>query len=298
MVTRMITLRDLYYLVMLAECQHFGKAANACYVSQPALSMQIKKLEHLLNVTLLERNKKSMLFTDIGFRIAEKAKIILQQVDEIREMAALANNPFHGELKIGIIPTLAPYFLPRMTPVITDTLPQLILHLTEEKTERLLEWLTEGKLDAVIIASANPEENFIHTPLFQEEFMLVMKTGHPLSKKKSVAPNNLAREKIFLLEEGHCLREQALTFCTNHHADECKNFRATSLETLRHMVASGAGITLMPKIACFNTTGVCYRPFEKPKPSRNIAMLWRRSTPKQAVLETVAPLLQNIMIPL
>lgn len=290
-----MNLRDLQYLVALLDHGHFGRAADICFVSQPALSMQIKKLEQDLGVQLIERTNKTVLFTDIGVSIAERARHILHQVNEMRDLAQLSQDPDQVELKIGIIPTLAPYLLPHIIPKISTAFPKASIFLVEEQTSRLLEKLTIGKIDAALLALPVGESTLVSTPLFEEEFILGVPPSHPLAKKKLIHPNMLDNKNLLLLEDGHCLRDQALAFCQAIHATESKNFQATSLETLRHMVASGIGITLIPKLACKTNDGITYIPFSPPKPSRTIGLCWRNATAKASALQNIANLIKNIM---
>lgn len=279
-----MNIRDLKYLIALADHQHFGKAAEACFVSQPALSMQIKKLEESLGVLLIERNNKRIFFTEIGNEIVKHARDIIYRLDTMEEIASQSKDPFSGELHLGIIPTLAPYLLPLIIPQLSSQFPKLKLYLLEEKTQDLLQKLNEGKLDAAILALPIEGDFSIH-PLFDEEFILAIPLNHPLAKKKKVKFSDLENKSLLLLEDGHCLREQALAFCHRANASELKNFHATSLETLRHMVAAGVGMTLMPKLACRLDDGVCYLPFTLPEPTRKIGLIWRKSTSKKILLE-------------
>ena len=280
--------RDLQYLVALSDFCHFGKAAEACFVSQPALSMQIKKLEESLGIKLLERSNKSVLLTDTGIAIAERARQILNQVEEMRDLAKLAKDPYSGELKLGIIPTLAPYLLPLIITPLAKKFPKISFYLIEEQTSVLIEKLKMGKLDAAFLAYPAIETSFATALLFEEEFLLAAPNTHPLAKRKSIKQNDLYNQNVLLLEEGHCMREQTLALCRKMHVAETQNFRATSLETLRHMVAAGNGVTLMPKLAQQLHDGVSYIPFSTPKPVRSIALYWRFSAAKKPLLEDIS----------
>ncbi|HLB43218.1 MAG TPA: DNA-binding transcriptional regulator OxyR [Gammaproteobacteria bacterium] len=283
-----MNIRDLKYLVALSDHRHFGKAAEACFVSQPALSIQIKKLEETLGVKLLERTNKSVLLTTTGIIITERARHILQQVEEMRDLAKLAKDPYSGELKIGIIPTLAPYLLPLIIPSLSKKFSKISFYLIEEKTAVLIEKLKIGKLDAAFLALPIVETSFTTSLLFEEEFLLAVPSAHPLAKRKTIKQNDLDNQPVLLLEEGHCMREQTLALCHKMNATEIQNFRATSLETLRHMVAADNGITLMPTLACQLNDGISYIPFSSPKPMRSIALFWRFSTTKKILLEDIA----------
>lgn len=289
-----MNIRDLKYLVTLVEHQHFGKAAEACFVSQPALSMQIQKLEEILGIKLLERTNKSVLITEDGQVIYNLARNILTQVDEMHEFSKLTKDPYSGELKIGIFPTLAPYLLPLIIPNLSKKFPKISFYLIEEQTRILTEKLKNGQLDAAFLALPVSEKYFKTVPLFEEEFLLAVPKNHLLSKYKTVDQNDLNNKTLLLLDEGHCMREQALTFCQQSNASEAQNFRATSLETLRHMVAAGVGMTLMPKLACSTNKNITYVPFSSPKPIRSICLAWRVSSVKRQVFEEMSAYIKNI----
>lgn len=290
-----MNLRDLTYLVAIAEHNHFGLAAEACFVSQPALSMQIKKLETLLGVQLVERTSKSALLTEIGQLMTEHAKDILFRVNTMKEIAKQANDPYSGELRLGVIPTLAPYLLPYIIPHLTTLFPKLIIYLVEEQTTNLIAKLKQGKLDGAILGLPLIEGDFTALPLFEEEFLLAVPPTHALSKRKSVKLSDLENKTLLLLEDGHCMRDLALELCYKAKAMEAKGFRATSLETLRHMVASNAGMTLMPKLSYKSNDGVCYLPFKSPKPVRIVGLVWRPSSAKKILLEAMVGHIRKMM---
>lgn len=290
-----MNLRDLKYLVALIDHRHFGKAAEACFVSQPALSMQIKKLETHLGVQLLERTNKSVMLTAIGSELGERARQILSQVDGMKEVARQAADPMSGEFKLGIFPTLAPYLLPHIAPELAAQFPRLSLYLLEEQTSFLLEKLFQGKIDAAILALPVEENQLQSELLFSEEFLLAVPKQHPFAKQKQIHQELLADQHLLLLEEGHCLREQALSLCYRLQAKENQNFRATSLETLRHMVASGVGMTLIPTLACKENDGIAYIPFQSPAPVRHIGIVWRNASAKQLVIKEMAAQIKKKM---
>lgn len=283
-----MNIRDLQYLVAVADHRHFGEAASACYVSQPALSMQLKKLETLLGVQLIERTSKSAMLTETGELITEQARHILSQVNSIKDIAKQATDPFSGECHLGIIPTLAPYLLPHLIPGLTKAFPKLTIYLVEEQTTRLKEKLRQGKLDAALLGLPLAENEFNSSALFNEEFILALPANHALSKQKNIRLSHLENNILLLLEDGHCMRDIALDVCHKANASESKGFRATSLETLRHMVAANAGITLMPKLAQQTNDGIMYRPFSEPKPVRTIGLVYRHSSAKKILLEKMA----------
>jgi LysR family hydrogen peroxide-inducible transcriptional activator len=290
-----MNIRDLKYLVAIADHCHFGRAASACFVSQPALSMQIKKLENTLGVQLIERTNKSALLTETGKLITEHARNILCRVETIKEVAKQAKDPYSGELHLGVIPTLAPYLLPHIIPGLSKIFPKLTIYLIEEQTPRLIEKLKQGKLDGALLGLPLIEKDFIAFPLFEEEFMLAIPPNHSLSKRKMIRISDLENKVLLLLEDGHCMRDLALELCYRAKASESKGFQATSLETLRHMVASKAGITLMPKLAYKSNDGVYYLPFSSPKPSRVIGVVWRPSSAKKILLGNIVGQIRNFM---
>ena len=281
---------------IVADFQHFGKAAEACFVSQPGLSMQIKKLEESLGVQLIERTNKTVYFTEIGQKITQYAREILNNVEAMQDIAQLAKDPFAAELHLGIIPTLAPYLLPHIVQNISTSFPKLTLYFIEETTENLLLKLTQRKLDAALLALPLAEKgDLIVEHLFEEAFMLATSPQHPFAKQSKVHLSDLKKTTLLLLEDGHCLRDQALAFCNLAQAQASKNFEATSLETLRYMVAANVGITLMPKLACRPNDGVCYMPFVDVKPSRTIGLIWRASTVKTVLLKQIAVHIRDSM---
>ena len=279
----------------LKSALSFCKAAEACFVSQPALSMQIRKLEESLGVTLLERTNKSVMLTDAGIAITERARLILNQIDELRDFAKCATDPYSGELKLGIIPTLAPYLLPLIISALSKKYPRLTFYLIEEQTATLIDKLKTGKLDAAFLAHPVIEQKFSSSLLFEEEFMLAVPGSHVLSKRKTIKSSDLDTQNLLLLEEGHCMREQTLALCHKLNAVETQNFRATSLETLRHMVAAGNGMTLMPKLAHQSHESVSYIPFQSPKPTRSIALYWRVAAAKTVLLQELAEQVKKIL---
>lgn len=288
-----MNIRDLTYLVSLAKHKHFGKAAEACCVSQPALSSQIKKLEEFLGVQLIERTNKSMLITAAGHEIIQKSQDILQHIDALKNFAERTKNPHHGDLRLGIFPTLAPYFLPSIMPKLSKKFPALSIYLIEEKTEILMQKLMQGEIDVCVLALPISDPLFTTHSLFEEEFLLAISSKHILVKRKLIKPHEINQEDLLLLDEGHCLREQALQFCHRHNIKEHAKFRATSIETVRHMVASGMGMTLMPKLACTTHANLAYIPFSHPKPLRKIGLVWRKKSAKEILFKDLHSHLQK-----
>ncbi len=284
-----MNLRDLQYLVTLRETRHFGRAAQAAHVSQPTLSMQIKKLEDTLGIQLLERTNKQVMLTAIGEDITRRAERVLAEVSALKEAASAARDPLAGTLRLGLFPTLAPYLLPRMIPALKRAFPRLSLVLVEEKTPVLMEQLASGGLDAALLAMPVSARELDSRTLFTEPFLLACARGHRLATRKRIALTELTRETILLLEDGHCLRDQALDVCQRIGAGESGSFRATSLETLRHMVATSDAVTLMPKLATEEKSGqLCYLPFTGNAPSRMIGLYWRNTSAKTALFEAIA----------
>jgi LysR family hydrogen peroxide-inducible transcriptional activator len=295
-----MNLRDLAYLVAVAEERHFGKAAQACFVSQPTLSTQLKKLEQELGVELVERNPRHVLLTDAGERVVERARLILRETENIRDIARQARDPESGTLRLGLFPTLAPYLLPHVVPPLHARFPKLELLLVEEKTEVLLQRLRDGQLDAALLALPVHDEQLHQEILFTEDFLLAVPADHGLATGSDgpVPLSVLADEHVLLLEEGHCLRDQALSVCRLAGASERSGFRATSLETLRQMVAAGVGVTLLPRLAVQPPSprppDVALLRFADPVPQREIGMFWRRTSVLRDFLPRVADVLRDL----
>ena len=283
--------RALQYFVKLAELKHFSNAANACFVSQPTLSTQIRKLEEELGVSLVERAPRQIMLTPIGEDIAHRAKHVLRDIEHIKDAARRSKDPETGTIKLGIFPTLAPYLLPHVIPNIRGQYPDLRLQLAEEKTEDILAMLDQGRLDAGLLALPVEEHGMEMEILFEEPFVAAMPASHPLTDKLTIT-----LKELLLLEEGHCLRQQALAVCALAGAHERVDFHATSMETLRQMVATNAGVTLMPVLAVkppvASTDNIALRPFESPAPNRTIALVWRSSSPLGGFLRELAETLK------
>jgi LysR family transcriptional regulator, hydrogen peroxide-inducible genes activator len=294
-----VNLRDLEYLVAVADHRHFGRAAEASFVSQPTLSTQIRKLEQELGVELIERNPGNVLLTPAGERVVDRARAVLREADSIRVIARQATDPESGSIRLGIFPTLGPYLLPHVVPAIHARFPNLELLLVEEKTEVVLGRLRTGTLDAGILALPVPDTHLHVEPLFEEDFVLAVPAGHPLADGDDPVPTSaIAGEHVLLLEEGHCLREQALSVCRLAGADERVGFRATSLETLRQMVGADVGVTLLPQLSVRppvpSSDAVVLRRFADPVPRRQLAMCWRPTTPYRDFLPQLAALVRDL----
>jgi len=298
-----MNLRDLRYLVALAEHRHFGRAAEASFVSQPTLSTQIKKLEDELGVALVERTPRKVLLTEVGREIAQRAREVLNEVDQIKAIARRTLDPESGTLRMGIFPTLGPYLLPHVIPRIRERFPRLELLLVEEKSETLLRLLREGRLDAAVLALPLHDDQLHIEFLFEEPFVLAAPEQHTLSRRKTLKLDDLADESLLLLDDGHCLRDQALEVCHLSGANEKSGFRATSLETLRQMVAANVGITLLPMLSVqppvAQSDNVHLVPFRgNQAPSRRIGMIWRKSSAMAAFLKKFAENFRRLPKPL
>ncbi|MEN5038910.1 MULTISPECIES: DNA-binding transcriptional regulator OxyR [Stenotrophomonas] len=288
-----MNLRDLKYLVALADHRHFGKAAAACFVSQPTLSTQIRKLEDELGLPLVERAPRKVMLTPAGVEAAARARTIVAEVEQMKEAARRSRDPEAGTVRLGIFPTLGPYLLPHVIPNIRERFPQLELLLVEEKSDELLTRLREGKLDAALLALPLDDDQLHAEFLFEEPFLLAVSQQHPLARRQHLDVQELSSQKLLLLEDGHCLRDQALAVCRLFGANEKSEFRATSLETLRQMVAADVGITLLPTLSVKppvpRSDNIRLLDFSgDDRPSRRIAMAWRRSSAMTGFLEQLA----------
>ena len=294
-----MNLRDLRYLVALADERHFGRAAERCYVSQPTLSAQIRKLEEYLGVPLVERQPRRVSLTETGARVVERARRLLLEADAIVELAKSDRDPLAGPLKLALIPTVGPYLLPHIAGRLRRALPRLKLLLYEYQTGPLLAKLTEGEIDVGILALPVPAEGLATAALYEEPFTLAVPASHPLAGRDRVRVADLEGESLLLLEDGHCLRDQALEVCSRIQLGDEQDYRATSLETLRQMVAAGHGVTLLPELAANTPVGTArglrVKPFVKPAPSRTIGAVWRKSTTRARAIEAVAETIRAAM---
>jgi LysR family transcriptional regulator, hydrogen peroxide-inducible genes activator len=295
-----MTLQELRYLVALADCGHFGQAAEACFVSQSTLSTGLKKLEDFLGVVLFDRSLKRVTPTPIGREIVESARRVVDEAARIREVASYAKDPMDRTVHLGVIPTLGPYYLPHVLTQVRAAYPKLRLLLREEMTPHMLEHLADGKLEAGLLALPIDDSNLEVAPLFVEPFLAAVPGGHELARAKTVNIDELAAAGLMLLEEGHCLRDQALEAC-HLQGIKSEEIRATSLETLRQMVAMGLGVTLIPTLAGagINATGeqVVLKPISKPGAARSIGLVWRRRSPMAPSIERLAEILRAKLPP-
>lgn len=292
-----MTLQELRYLVALADKGHFVRAAEACHVGQPTLSTQLKKLEDYLGVTLFERNKHQLLPTPIGAQIIERARRMLAVVEEIRDLANCDHDPMSGPLRLGVIPTLGPYLIPHLLPAIRSTFSNLHLFLREDLTSHLLERLRQGSLDALLLALPVRGDDVEVMGLFREPFVVALPRGHTLARHPYVTESALCGENVLLLEDGHCMRDQALAICGSTPSTQREELKATSIETLRQMVAAGVGCTLLPQLAAVPGAGsidhglIEIRGFEAPEPARTIGLVWRHRYPREAAIRGLGELI-------
>ena len=289
-----LTLRQLRYVEALARHGHFGRAAEACAVSQPALSMQVRDLETALGAPLFERGTRHVRTTGFGEDFVARARDILRSVDELEDMARAARDRLAGRLRIGVIPTVAPYLLPRLVGDLTRLYDGLDLHIRETLTPNLIRELSEGRLDTAIVALPVSEPAFVEVALFSEEFVLVRAdgdAGRPVPNAES-----LRQMRLLLLEEGHCFRDQALSFCNMTSALPRELLDGSSLSTLVQMVGAGIGVTLIPEMAVgveTRSAPVSIARFEPPRPSRTIGMIWRRTSPLAPQLNQIADVVRR-----
>lgn len=290
-----LTMRHLRYFDALAQHGHFGRAAAACNISQPALSLQMKELEDLLGTPLIERGTRQIRLTGLGHAFAERARNILRAVDELDDLARASVLPFSGRLRIGVIPTVAPYLLPAIIKRMTARFAGLDLHPREAVTQKLIDDLIEGRLDIAIVALPVSEPSLEEFPLFDEEFVLVRPpedAGKPVPN-----PESLREMRLLLLEEGHCFRDQALSFCNMSNSQPRDLMEGSSLSTLVQMVGAGIGVTLIPQMAVpveTRSAQVSVARFSAPHPSRRIGMIWRKTNPLAPQFIRIADLLRGV----
>lgn len=293
-----MTLTELKYIVAVARERHFGRAAEACFVSQPTLSVAIRKLEEELDVVIFERGGAEVGITPIGLRIIEQAQKVLEEGANLKEIARQGQNPLSGPLRVGIIYTVAPYLLPLLVPQQIQLTPDMPLVLQENYTVRLLELLRQGEIDAAIVAVPLPETGFMVKPLYDEPFVVAVPHDHPWQGRSHIDAQELKNETMLLLGSGHCFRDQVLDVCPELSRFSAssegiqRTFEGSSLETIRHMVATGIGVTVLPATALTTPAQdnalLEYIPFSEPVPDRRIALIWRKSFPRTAAVEALA----------
>jgi LysR family hydrogen peroxide-inducible transcriptional activator len=280
-----MTLTELRYIVAVAREKHFGRAAEACFVSQPTLSVAIKKLEEELDVKLFERGANEVSVTHLGEAIVRQAQIVIEQAAAIKDLAKRGKDPLAGPLTLGIIYTIGPYLLPELVRHAIEMFPQMPLMLQENFTVKLLEMLRTGELDCAIMAEPFPDSGLAVAPLYDEPFMVAVPKSHPLAKRKSVSAEELKQETMLLLGTGHCFRDQVLEVCPEFARFSSdaegirKSFEGSSLETIKYMVAAGMGVTVVPQLSVPSEpqAHVVYLKMTAPVPTRRVVLAWRRS---------------------
>ena len=294
-----MNLRELEYLIAVDEERHFHRAAERCFVSQPTLSGQLKKLEQELGVLLIERTNRKVAMTEAGKAVVELARNVIGNTNAIKDIARNFQDPMVGDVRVGIIPTIAPYLLPIIMPHLHSHFKNLKLWLYEYQTEILLEKLHKAELDFLILALPIDKHDFKVLDLFREPFRLAVNRDQLLAKKKHVNLSDIAQKNLLLLEEGHCLRGHILDVCLLAGVKEQEQYQATSLETLRHMVGEGMGMTLMPELAVPKKTTkadeIRYVEFSDPKPTRRIGMLYRKNSYREETFNNIAELIKAVL---
>lgn len=293
-----MNLRDLQYIIAVSETHHFGKAAVRCFVSQPTLSGQIKKLEAELGVTIFERSNRSVEITNVGKTILEHARLIMEQADAIKQLAQAHQDPFAGKLRLGAIPTLSPYLIPLILLPLKKSYPKMPLVLSEEMTDNLIQRLHNHEIDAALLATEVDPQYFISVPLFTEPFWLAYPSQHPFYNKEKITRHDLEHANVLLLSEGHCLADQAMKVChlkARNENDEMADLRASSLETLLQLVGAGFGTTIVPALAMRGSwasgSGIVAHKLEMKDAKRQISLVYRKSFPRQKALHALSKII-------
>ena len=296
-----MTLTELRYIVAVSQKNHFGKAAQACFVSQPTLSIAIKKLEEELGVRLFERSSKNEIrITEIGQQVIDQAYVVLQQAQILNEIAQQGKDPLSGQFKLGVIYTIGPYLLPSLIPKLSENAPELKLIIEENFTASLLQSLKQGALDAIIISYPFEEPGIETKALYEEPFIIALPKNHEWRNRETIPTEDLASQDLMLLGSGHCFRDQVVKACPNcmsGNSELTRTFEGSSLETIRHMVAAGTGITVLPRTSIFssqqNEAMIDIKPFKSPSPSRVVALAWRKHYPRQEAIDTIRETIQT-----
>jgi LysR family hydrogen peroxide-inducible transcriptional activator len=300
-----VTLTELRYIVAVARERHFGHAAQSCFVSQPTLSVAIKKLEEELGVTLFERGPGEVSVTPVGQRVVEQAQRVLEEASRVKELAAAGHDPLAGTLRLGAIYTIGPYLLPKLIPVLRRLAPSMQLMIQENFTHRLAEMLKQGEVDVILVALPFSEPGVSTRAVYDEPFLVAVPQGHALEKKKHISADELARESLLLLGSGHCFRDQVLDLCANVQRTKrgalARTLEGGSLETIRQMVASGVGVTVLPATAVQpgESSGdlIRIRPFARPVPDRRVVLAWRKSFPRPEAVEVLRQAILDCDLP-
>jgi LysR family hydrogen peroxide-inducible transcriptional activator len=291
------TVRQLEYLVAVARSLNFRQAAKKCRVSQPALSAQIARLEELLGVMLFERDRKHVLLTPVGREIAGRAERLLAGFDDIIQAALVSGAPTAGPLRLGVIPTIAPYMMPKVLEALRQRFPDLELFFKEEQTARLLELLNDGTLDVLLLALEADLGDVETRSVVRDHFVFAAWSEHPLARRRTIHQDDLEGERVLLLEDGHCLKDQVWAICRANGVKSTIDFRATSLSTLAQMVSTGVGVTLLPALAVpieAQLPGLIVRPFLKPVPYRTLGLAFRKTSPRKELFSELARMLSKI----
>lgn len=291
------TLKQLQYLVALEEHGHFGRAAEACYVTQSTLSAGIKELETLLDVILVERTRRVVRFTELGKQMVEKAHRILREAEELADMARSAGQPLVGDIRMSVIPTIAPFLLPRLLPRLRKERPQLKLYLKEEPSQAACDSLRHGHVDCVLLAQPFPCGDVESEILFGDELFIAFPKNDPRDPPKVVDPAIIDENRLLLLEDGHCLKDHALAACNRPELRASARMMGTSLYTLVQMVDNGLGLTMLPKMAIdsgiLDHTDIVVRPLKSENASRNIALVWRKNSPRKEEFKLLAEIMRQ-----
>ncbi|GGP19534.1 hydrogen peroxide-inducible genes activator [Silvimonas iriomotensis] len=290
-----MTLTELRYIVAVARERHFGRAANSCFVSQPTLSVAVKKLEDELGVTLFERAAGEVTLTPIGERVVEQAQRVLEEVQVVKQLAEQGKDPLAGALRLGIIYTISPYLLPHLIPHLREAAPQMQILLEENYTGRLAEMLKQGEIDVAILAEPFHEPGIATQPVYDEPFVVATPKGHHWEKQKAIDASMLAEENVLLLSPGNCFRDHVLQTCPDLNRESLptgslqRTLQGSSLTTIRHMVAGGIGVTVLPatSVTAADESLLSIRPFSEPVPTRRVVLAWRRNFPRLAAVEAV-----------
>ncbi len=302
-----MTLTELRYIVAVARELHFGRAATACFVSQPTLSVAIKKLEDELGIALFERHKHDVTVTPVGKKIVEQAQRVLEQARTIRLLAEEGKDPLKGSLKLGAIYTIGPYLLPKIIPLLHQSAPDLTLIIDEDYTANLANKLSQGDLDMVIVSTPFNVPGIITEVLYKEPFVVVLPKHHPLAQKKSIKAEDLTDETLLLLKSGNCFRDQVMEVCPACRTDVFtrnsiqQTLEGSSIETIRQMVMAGTGITVLPNSSVNYTSKenslLEYRPFARPVPKREVALAWRESYPRTKLIQLMIDTISRCKFP-
>ena len=301
-----MTLTELKYIVALAREKHFGRAAEACFVSQPTLSVAIRKLEDELGVQLFERGTAGIQTTAMGDQLIEQAQKVLDEASLLKDLARQGRDPLAGPLRVGVIFTIGPYLLPWLVPQMIQAHPSMPMLLQENYTVKLLETLRQGEIDVLILAEPFDAQGLVTEPVYDEHFMVAVPRQHPWAKRRRIPSAELTQQTMLLLGSGHCIRDQVVEICpelsrfSQASSGIQKTFEGSSLETIRHMVASGVGITVLPQTACPRSRDdgfLCYIPFESPAPNRRVVLAWRKSFARPAAIEALKQQLKALDLP-